>query len=153
MHWGDRKEAWKDAKMINDITFQEEMKEFDTDSFKETFINKELLEIAYMDYTNKFKPASHTPEPLSLIEFVTHSKNDERFSNAWGLKIEERELSLEERMRVIKIPEENIDYILNPSNFKEIDIESEGNIFLNYMKAPTKLITVTYNDTTIESYE
>jgi hypothetical protein len=35
IHWGDRKEAWQDAKMINDITFQEEMKEFDTDSFEE----------------------------------------------------------------------------------------------------------------------
>jgi hypothetical protein len=40
--WGDRKEAWQDAKMINDITFQEEMKEFDTDSFEETFINKHM---------------------------------------------------------------------------------------------------------------
>jgi hypothetical protein len=42
IHWGDRKEAWQDAKMINDITFQEEMKEFDTDSFEETFINKHM---------------------------------------------------------------------------------------------------------------
>jgi hypothetical protein len=44
IHWGDRKEAWQDAKMINDITFQEEMKEFDTDSFKETFTSKESID-------------------------------------------------------------------------------------------------------------
>jgi hypothetical protein len=42
--WGDRKEAWQDAKMINDITFQEEMKEFDTDSFEESFISKEFID-------------------------------------------------------------------------------------------------------------
>jgi hypothetical protein len=42
IHWGDRKEAWQDAKMINDIAFQEEMKEFDTDLLEETFINKHM---------------------------------------------------------------------------------------------------------------
>ena len=44
IHWGDRKEAWQDAKMINDITFQEEMQEFDTDSFEEPFISKEFID-------------------------------------------------------------------------------------------------------------
>jgi hypothetical protein len=86
-------------------------------------------------------------------EFTNMCKTNSEFSKKWGLKIEERELSFEERMRVINIPEENIDYILNSSNFKEIDVESEGNIFLNYMKAPTKLITLTYNNEIIESYE
>jgi hypothetical protein len=86
-------------------------------------------------------------------EFTNMCKTNSEFSEKWGLKIEERGLSFEERMRVINIPEENIDYILNSSNFKEIDVESEGNIFLNYMKAPTKLITLTYNNEIIESYE
>ena len=44
IHWGDRKEAWQDAKMINDITFQEEMQEFDTASFEEPFISKEFID-------------------------------------------------------------------------------------------------------------
>jgi hypothetical protein len=44
IYWGDRKEAWQDAKMINDITFQEEMKEFDTDSFEEPFTSKESID-------------------------------------------------------------------------------------------------------------
>ena len=42
IHWGDMKEAWADAKMINDPTFQKAMKEFDTDLFEETFINKHM---------------------------------------------------------------------------------------------------------------
>ena len=42
--WGDRKEAWQDAKMINDMGFQEEMQEFDTDSFEEPFISEEFVD-------------------------------------------------------------------------------------------------------------
>tara|TARA_R110000868_G_scaffold97398_2_gene267833 strand:+ start:160 stop:264 length:105 start_codon:yes stop_codon:yes gene_type:complete len=30
--------------MINDITFQEEVQEFDTDSFEEPFISKEFID-------------------------------------------------------------------------------------------------------------
>ena len=144
IHWGDRKEAWQDAKMINDITFQEGMKEFDTDSFEEPLTSKELLEIVYMDYTNKFKPASHTPEPLSLMEFVTHIKNDERFAKAWGLKIEEQELSLEERQERCPVWTEDS---------YGIDGELRSILTIDWGKTPTKLITVTYNDTIIESYE
>lgn len=42
--WGDRKEAWQDAKINNDPTFQEEMQEFDTDCFEEPFISKEFID-------------------------------------------------------------------------------------------------------------
>lgn len=155
IHWGDRKEAWQDAKMINDITFQEEMEEFDTDLFKEPLTSKELLEIVYMDYTNKFKPASHTPEPLSLMEFVTHIKNDERFAKAWGLKIEERELSLVERMDLSR---EKRRYSWTWQNWSVEEMEWRMNNDLNFINSfnnigvPTKLITLTYTQT-IKSYE
>jgi hypothetical protein len=145
IHWGDKKEAWQDAKMINDIGFQEEMKEFDTDSFEEPLTSKELLEIVYMDYTNKFKPASHTPEPLSLMEFVTHIKNDERFAKAWGLTIEERELSLGERKKLYEDE-------FTPG--MEVTNDNWLNSKLTTRNIPTKLIILTYNnDTIIESYE
>jgi len=42
--WGDRKEAWQDAKINNDPTFQEEMQEFDADYFEEPFISKEFID-------------------------------------------------------------------------------------------------------------
>ena len=108
---------------------------------------QELLEIAYMDYTNKFKPASHTPEPLSLMEFVTHIKNDERFAKAWGIKIEERELSLKERQSICN----KIFFYQDIYWHNMVDID-----IIEYLKSnniPTKLITITYNNIKSESYE
>jgi len=88
-------------------------------------------------------------ELLSKEEFINKCKTDPEFSEKWGLKIEERELSLEERI-VIK-------------NSKNIFISKgyiDDNGYLNDIGRlkldkliPTKLITITYNNETIESYE
>jgi len=73
-------------------------------------------------------------------EFINKCKTDQEFSERWGLKIEERELDMMERWKIAD---------LTP-NMEEFD-------FANYMcdkhNVPTKLITITYNDKTIESYE
>jgi hypothetical protein len=74
-------------------------------------------------------------------DFINKIKTDEELSEKWGLKIEERELSLEER----KI------YMSQYSNHRIYPEWDEK--FLNEKGIPTKLITVTYNDKTIESYE
>jgi hypothetical protein len=70
----------------------------------------------------------------------------DEFSEKWGLKIEERELSLEERYRLAgifgkeKLPSEP--YYTDEQQHSLLD-----------ELVPTKLITITYNDKTIESYE
>jgi hypothetical protein len=82
--------------------------------------------------------------PFSQEEFINKCKTDTEFSEKWGLKIKERELSLEERII-----------------FAGYDYENRGGIGWNMLKEsvdldnsiPRKLITITYNNKTIESYE
>ena len=90
---------------------------------------------------------------LTKEEFINKCKTDNEFSERWGLKIEERELSLNDR--ILEFAKRNLD----PSEFrrggnygtvipKEITLE-----VLNNHNIPTKLITVSYKNKTIESYE
>ena len=72
-----------------------------------------------------------------------HYTSDTEFSERWGLKIEERELSLEERETLLL----EIDDTFRTSTTQEIKL------VLDEYNIPTKLITITYNDKTIESYE
>ena len=79
---------------------------------------------------------------LTQEEFIDKCKTDPEFSETWGLKIEERELSLEER--------QNLYFKLNP----EFRLVHENmNKQMDKFNTPTKLITLTYNNETIESYE
>ena len=89
---------------------------------------------------------------LPKEEFINNCKTNPEFSEKWGLKIEERELSWEERLELW--------YQKNKSEtgkrgIWEIDyIEKyEGHKKLNSYNIPTKLITLTYNNEKIESYE
>jgi hypothetical protein len=66
----------------------------------------------------------------------------DEFSEKWGLKIEERELSLEER--------QNLYFKLNPE-FRLVHEDMDKH--MDKHNIPTKLITITYNNKTIESYE
>jgi hypothetical protein len=71
----------------------------------------------------------------------------DKFSERWGLKIEERELSLEERYDLIE-KDKHSQFVkwqsLGTNRIKEV---------LDEHNVPTKQITITYNDKTIESYE
>lgn len=78
---------------------------------------------------------------LKQEEFINKIKNDDEFSENWGLKIDERELSLEERTWYYETTLGRLHFI--PPTIDTIDKEN----------IPTKLITITYNDKTIESYE
>ena len=71
--------------------------------------------------------------------FINKCKTDSEFSERWGLKIEERVFSLEERS---KLAEGKVLFLLGCIE----DSYDEAGI-------PTKLITLTYNNETIESYE
>ena len=85
-----------------------------------------------------------TPRLLSKEEFINKCKTDTEFSEKWGLKIEERELSLEERIILAGY-----------------DYENRGGIGWNILKEsvdldnsiPRKVTTITYKEQTITSYE
>jgi hypothetical protein len=61
---------------------------------------KELLDEAYENFEKQCIPG--TGKKMSKEEFIEFIKTNNEFSNHWGLKIEERELSLEERYELMK---------------------------------------------------
>jgi hypothetical protein len=81
--------------------------------------------------------------PISQEEFINKCKTDPEFSEKWGLQIEERELDRLERIYL------GIDSGLKLNGITS-NFEREG---LDQQNIPTKLITITYNDKTITSYE
>ena len=100
-------------------------------------MNKEqIIDEAYDNYRTKVK-LSQIPTDLTKEEFVELCKNDITFSVYWGLKLEERELSLDERMKIWQNQQDGRGHFI---------MELLDNI-------PTKLITLTHNNETIESYE
>jgi hypothetical protein len=78
-------------------------------------------------------------ELLSKEEFINKCKTDSEFSQKWGLKIEERGLRKDERHK-----------LLTQQMSKLRAIRDEDYIEYNI---PTKLITVTHNNETVEIYE
>ena len=86
----------------------------------------------------------HPTRHLTQEEFINKCKNNPEFSEKWGLKIEERELSLEERKRIYEIEYTN-------------DIEVENNHWLESKlktrNIPTKQITLEYNNEKTYCYE
>ena len=105
----------------------------------------QIIDEAYENYCKSFDAQSEIEshsfdtDPMTKIMFVEKIKTDSEFSEKWGLKIEERELSLEERRKLAKYDSE----FVSPMTVESWD---RNNI-------PTKLITITYNNETIESYE
>ena len=103
-------------------------------------INKEQEQIIDEVYEKYSIIAGMSTQVVSLTKdtFIHYIKTDVKFSETWGIKIEERELSREERVDL---------YI---SKYDAID----GFNYNQYKHTiPTKLITITYNNETIESYE
>ena len=101
---------------------------------------QELLDEAYEDYKNKTEIMmghGFHGTLLSKEEFIDKCKTNPEFSETWGLKIEERELSDEES--IFHYEKE----LYSPLRIIDPKIPV----------MPNKLITITYNDKTIESYE
>jgi hypothetical protein len=117
---------------------------------------QELLDGAYENYLkgghikwlNQMEvntPAGkmNIPIPYTQEEFINKCKTDSEFSEKWGLKIEERELSLEERYKIMQ------------SNISTATLgipTMYNNEYYNSKNIPTKLITIKYNDKTIEMF-
>ena len=126
---------------------------------------EELLDDAYENYSKEYekdnsigmcllvkrldgKSTYRKPNKEMFVDLCTYDKT---FSEKWGLKIEERELSNDERFRIAY---KNLDLR------KELEAQSKmlhypdgHNKAMDNVNIPTKLITITYNDKTIESYE
>ena len=120
-------------------------------------MNKEkynqIIDEAYENYEKSYEMGKHL-EGTGLLwmaketkgTFIYRSKTDPEFSEKWGLKIEERELSLEKRHQ-LALP------IWKEKYGPLADMMVPTNVDNTPFKIPTKLITITYNNETIESYE
>ena len=110
---------------------------------------EELLNEVYRKYADSHEyfvdgwlhviPMEHSKET-----FVNECKTNTEFSKKWGLKIEERELSTDERNKWFQI-NLNGNNPLMKSDWKDYELDQQN--------IPTKLFTISYNDKTIESYE
>jgi hypothetical protein len=126
---------------------------------------QELLDDAYKNYEKNINDGIQNPNdikwnitepknpklyPLTKEEFIDRIKTNSEFSERWGLKIEERELSLVDRTKILVSKSDN------KKDFYDRNgrlIVEEHTLVLDEANIPTKLITITYNDKTIESYE
>jgi len=82
--------------------------------------------------------------PYNQEEFINKIKTDKEFSERFGLNIEERELAQRERIILMNKKLGVTDTL--PQYYNTDDEMDKNNV-------PTKLITVTYNNETIEVYE
>ena len=103
----------------------------------------QIIDEAYEKYHQENKHVMYLTFLLKE-EFINKIKTDTEFSERWGLKIEERELSLEERKRIYEMEYTN-------------DIEVENNHWLESKlktrNIPTKKITLEYNNEKTYCYE
>jgi hypothetical protein len=112
-------------------------------------MNKEQQELLGEAYENYVKEK----DKIGLIgmdirHFLINIARDDKFAKKWGLKIEEVELSLEERIRMYALREgQTYEEFVTNWNTDEQWLED-----LSDTTIPTRLITVTYNDKKIESY-
>jgi hypothetical protein len=119
-----------------------------------------IIDEVYGNYLKNFTPKDCPPnmdvqpsyyEPMTKEWFILslREKNDrgKKFSERWGLKIEEKELSLDERMQIWNERTEGF-YIMLIWGHGKTQEES-----LSEQNIPTIQITLTYQNETIQFYE
>lgn len=107
-----------------------------------------LLELDGINLTTGEEGKVH--RQLTKEEFINKCKTDSEFAERWGVKIEERELSLDERRKIVL---EGDPYgIQSTDNWTQQQLE-DCKKQLDEWNIPTKLITITYNGNQIEIYE
>ena len=114
---------------------------------------KQIIDEVYENYLEKYKQ-DKTPgivyytdplqyRPYTKEEFINKIKTGKKFSEIWELEIEERELSRQERY----------EHLRTHKYSGKWDGIGDAMEYYNSINVPTKLITVTYNNETIEVYE
>ena len=114
---------------------REEMIEESYENYKSTTLESDMKKSAWELTVQSMSGKKFI---MSQEEFINKCKTDTEFSEKWELKIEERELSLEER---------------NKWSWDNWGITCEMESVLDEQEVPTRLITVTYNGETLASYE
>jgi hypothetical protein len=99
----------------------------------------QIIDEVYNKYLTKYVGYDDVP---SKELFLFEIKNNTEFSEKWGLKIEERELSENERYKIFD--ERGYEFRMN--NWSKEEQYDKANI-------PTKLITLEYNQEKIYIYE
>jgi hypothetical protein len=104
---------------------------------------QELLDEAYKNYVNN-RPSQFYGPYYTQEEFIDKCKTDTKFSEKWGLKIEERELSLIERYDIHPryLTEDKLDLLFEFATDENLD----------KLGVPDKLITLAYDNETIKNY-
>ena len=128
--------------LIGSITFSERGKHFKSNGLE--------FNSGYPNYVH-----------YSKEEFINKCKTNPEFSERWGLKIEERHLTLEERLEIADkfnplIREACLTKTHHPDETEELKLiyRHEWLDSLGSNVVPQrKLITITYNDKKIESYK
>jgi hypothetical protein len=140
---------WEESGILNDLKHTNKkfsiFKAIEKQTIqKNTLEESDLLDKAYDNYHNYFLGCDDIP---TKELFVFECKTNPEFSEKWGLKIAERELSEEERWRI------RFDYYPKDKQFPWDRMALPSHRFLDDFNIPTKLTTLTYNNETIESYE
>jgi hypothetical protein len=128
-------------------------------------MNKEkynqIIDEAYETYLEK--KTQYDSNFYEQSDFILAIKTDSEFSERWGLRIKERELKKNsgwERYELLlkRISEKELqekykdDERATWLGFKKFTLVN-ANYICDKENIPNKLITITYNDKTIESYE
>jgi hypothetical protein len=147
---------WEESGILNDLKHTNkkfsifkaiEKQTIQKNTLEESDLDEQtkLLDEAYDNYHNYFLGCDDIP---TKELFVFECKTDSDFSKKWGLKIEDRELSLKERYNIWfnNNYETGMERYFDPNKIPNFDDQY-------YTSTPTKLITITYNNETLESYE
>lgn len=110
-----------------------------------------LLELDGINLTTGEEGKVH--RQLTKEEFINKCKTDSGFSETWGLKIEERKLSLEERYELVRVNGMCPKYSFEIEDGKPVPNKLSEKEWYDNFDIPTKLITITYNNEKIEIYE
>ena len=104
-------------------------------------------EIIHDTYSNFLRNSVPHDRQETKDEFVKRIKSDKDFSERWGLKIVERELSLEERYNIwfINNYETGMERHFNPDRLPDFSDPY-------WESTPTKELTITYNNEIINYY-
>ena len=124
-----------------DCIWENEGKYYKIEGYEWTEVSPydEIVDEAYKNYMNNWPSKIPRIGPCSKEEFINRIKTDDEFSKTWGLKIEGRELSEDER------------YDLCALQKSKMTVISEED-YIKY-NIPTKLITITHNNEKFETYE
>jgi hypothetical protein len=112
---------------------------------------QELLDEAYENFVKSVennRPAGYVRKVITKSDFMKESNFNKDFREYWGLKIEERELSRDERIDLYCK-----EYTGGVKGKYEPPFDDFIDSKLTTRNIPTKQITITYNDKKIESYE